>query len=494
MSSELVQQVEAFLREGPAGTDGAPVQAEDALVVGVSGGPDSLALLHALATGGGRGDPLHPPDRLVVGHVNHGLRPEAAADAQYVARVCAAWGVACFVEEVDVGGRAREEALSLEEAGRLVRYRFLAELARRVGAPAVAVGHNADDQAETVLMHFVRGAGLAGLRGMLPAGRLPEAPDLTLLRPLLGVERAEIERYCAEHDLQPRIDASNVDATFFRNRLRHELLPLLENYNPQIRERLRHTAAVVAADYELLQQLRREAWEEVLRERGATWLRVDLAGWRALPLSLRRSTIRHAVWTLRASLRDVTYEPVEQARRVAEGGEVGAQATLPGGLTLTVEYDAWRLAAEGAPAPVRGPQLPREKGLALSLPGRVSLAGGWFLEAEAVGDVSPEEAAQNADRWTAYVDAGEARELTVRPRRAGERLQPLGMGGHSAKVSDVMINEKVPAALRERWPLVARGEQVVWLVGYRLDRRARVTAGSGRVWRLRCVREGGAAG
>lgn len=490
MSSQLLQKVEAFLRDGPPGTAGPFVRRDSVLVLGVSGGPDSLALLHALAVGGHREAPLHPPANLVVGHLNHGLRPEAAGDAQRVARICAGWEVACFVEEADVGAEARAEGLSLEEAGRLTRYRFLAALARRVDAAGVAVGHNADDQAETVLMHFLRGAGLAGLRGMLPAGPMPEAPDLTLFRPLLDVSREEVERYCREQALEPLVDASNVDATFFRNRLRHELLPRLEAYNPQIRERLQHTAAVLAADYELLQQLRREAWAEILREGGATWLRVDLDAWRALPLSLRRSTIRHAVWKLRSSLRDVTFAPVEQAREVAEQGDVGAQAALPGGLVLTVEYDAWRLAAEEASPPARLPQLPGDEALKLSLPGRVFLAGAWFLEAEACREISPKVVQENGDPWLAYVDVGPAERLLVRPRRSGERFRPLGMEGHSAKVSDVMINEKIPAGLRPRWPLVANGEHLIWLVGHRLDRRARVTSSSGQVWRLRCAREG----
>lgn len=497
MRSQLVQKVDAFLREGTPGSDGPLVRPESVVVLGVSGGPDSMALLNALATGGGRGTPLHPRANLVVGHLNHGLRADAAGDAQYVARMCAGWDVACFVEEADVGAEARAEGLSVEEAGRVMRYRFLAELARRVDASAVAVGHNADDQAETVLMHFVRGSGLAGLRGMLAVGAMPEAPEITLLRPLLEVSREEVERYCRERGLEPVIDASNTDEVFFRNRLRHELLPLLEKYNPQIRERLRNTAAVVAADYELLQQMRREAWEEVLREWGGAWLRVDLEGWRALPLSLRRSTLRHAVWKLRSSLRDVTFVPVEQAREVAEQGEVGAQASLPGDLVLTVEYGVWRLATEKGAPPARRPQLPEDDALTLPLPGRVSLAGAWFLEAEAWHDLAPETVAGGAadgDPWVAYVDAGEAQALVVRPRRAGERFQPLGMEGRSAKVSDVMINEKVPAELRARWPLVGTEEHLVWLVGHRLDRRARVTSGSRQVWRLRCGQEKGAAG
>jgi tRNA(Ile)-lysidine synthase len=197
------------------------------LVVAVSGGPDSLALLHLLSR-----RELHPAANLVVGHLNHQLRPSAAADATFVAETAAAWGLECHTESVDVAGLARRDGLSLEEAGRGARYQFLARLAHAVGAAHVAAGHNADDQAETVLMHFLRGAGLSGLRGMRPAGPLPGDPAITLLRPFLTTGRAEIEAYCQEHGLAPLTDASNTDTTYFRNRLRHELLPYLAGYNP----------------------------------------------------------------------------------------------------------------------------------------------------------------------------------------------------------------------------------------------------------------------
>ena len=264
----------------------------ETVVVGVSGGPDSLCLLHLLRR-------LAPELRLWlhVAHLHHGLRgAEADADAAFVAELADCWGLPCTVGRADVAALAREAGLSLEEAARQARYRFLAGVAEAGGAATLAVGHNADDQAETVLMHFLRGSGAAGLRGMLPrtplddyrllqaatipiasghrvtalrsprwrqvfvvyswtaqplavsgadgdasdpppspGPRVPASPRLHLVRPLLSISRAEIEAYCAEYRLAPRTDRSNEDTIFFRNRLRHELLPLLETYNPGIR-------------------------------------------------------------------------------------------------------------------------------------------------------------------------------------------------------------------------------------------------------------------
>ena len=234
--------------------------AGESVVVGVSGGPDSLCLLHLLRHLSRAYDlTLH------VAHLDHGIRgEESRVDAQFVADLARQWELPATVERADVPRLAEEEGLAIEEAARRARYRFLARVAGQVGASRIAVGHNADDQAETVLMHFLRGSGLAGLRGILPLSPLgelrlgqserdsPLAAELRLIRPLLEVPRSAIEAYCRDQELSPRFDRSNLDTTYYRNRLRHKLLPVLETYNPNVREVLRRTAQVMAADHELL--------------------------------------------------------------------------------------------------------------------------------------------------------------------------------------------------------------------------------------------------
>ncbi len=243
----------------------------DSLVVGVSGGADSLCLLHLLARLRAEFDlALH------VAHLNHQLRGErAAADAEFVRRTAVEWGVPVTVSSTDVAILAHERGVGVEEAARQARYAFLAGLAGDTGAGAIAVGHNADDQAETVLMHLLRGAGPAGLRGMSPrlalaglAPDLPSAAHVTLIRPLLEARRPAIEAYCREYRLQPRFDHSNLDTTLFRNRLRHEVLPVLEAVAPGVGGRLRQfrTEAVRAGfadawhrrDYETIVQVAEE--------------------------------------------------------------------------------------------------------------------------------------------------------------------------------------------------------------------------------------------
>jgi tRNA(Ile)-lysidine synthetase-like protein len=466
----------------------------DGVVVGVSGGPDSLCLLHVL---------LHLREayglRLHVAHLHHGARgADADADAEFVAALAAEWGLPVTVERRDVPALAREHRLAFEEAARRVRYAFLARVSGEVGVGKIAVGHNADDQAETVLMHFLRGAGLAGLRGMLPATPITDyrllepfiqhpVSGVQLVRPLLEVPRAEIERYCADQGLTPRFDRSNLDTTYFRNRLRHELLPLLETYNPNVRARLCHTAAVVAADCELLDRMQEQAWAEVVREERDAAVVFDRVAWRALPVALQRATLRRAAYRLRRSLRDVDFVHVENARRVGLIGETGAAATLPMGLALTVGYDTLTVGDAGdAGPPPDEPLLWSADPLPVQVPGATHLPQSeWVLQAEVLEDWDAAQVTANLDRWTAYLDADAlAGPLVLRPRRRGDRFRPQGMGGHSIKLNAFLINLKVPRVWRDHVPLLVAGDEIVWVCGRRGGEEVAVGSGTRRVAQL----------
>lgn len=495
---DLLREVREFIRRHRL------LETGDRVVVGVSGGPDSLCLLHLLLRLREEyGLYLH------VAHLHHGARGEDAdADAAFVAELARNWGLPVTVERVDVPAIARAHKLAFEEAARRVRYGFLAHVAGQVGAAKVAVGHNADDQAETVLMHFLRGAGLAGLRGMRPATPLSEyrllerdspfpiPPVLpTLIRPLLETPRARIEAYCAEHGLQPRFDRSNLDTTYFRNRLRHELLPLLETYNPNIRRRLLHTAEVIAADYELLTELRDRAWREVVREEGPEAIRLDRTAWAAQPLSLRRALIREAAYRLRPYLRDVDFVHVEAAVRVAMEGETGARATLPGGLSLSVGYDTLIVADASYVPPPEGPSLPPGTVVPVAVPGETPLPDGrWRLEVTFPDGWSLEAVEANPDRWTAWMDAEALRSpVLLRTRRPGDRFRPHGLGGHAPALADWMVNAKIPRAWRDTLPLLAAGDgEILWVCGWRVSETALVRPETRRVARLRFVPEGDA--
>ncbi len=460
-----------------------------ACVVAVSGGPDSVALLlllHELA------EPLKL--HLIVAHLNHQLRgQDANLDEAYVHRLAQRLQLPFFSERADINALAARPGSSLEEAARQYRYAFLGRIALQVGSKAVFVGHNADDQVETVLMHFLRGSGLAGLRGMLPSTplaqlRLPllalsersSLANIWLYRPLLAVPRSTIIHLLYHLDITPRFDRSNLDTTYFRNRLRHELLPHLKTYNPRISNALWQMSVTIQDDYAFLAEAMEVAWRMVCRIAAENVVICDLASWRTLHRAQQRSVLRRAAWQLRRQLRDFDFQAVEQARYFVSSPEnhAGQQISLPGRLRLSLGYDCFVLHDAQVDPPATGPQLLVDE-LALSLPGETILPStDWRLQVEEMErDALP--ANWPADRWQTWIDADKIRApLLLRRRRPGDRFLPWGMAGHRVKIADLMINGKVPRWERERWPLLGSGADILWVPGVRAGAMAAVNADS----------------
>jgi tRNA(Ile)-lysidine synthase len=461
------------------------IEPGETIVVGVSGGPDSLCLLHIL-----RQLTLALDADLHVAHLNHGLRGmDADADADFVQNLAARWRLPCTAAKADVATMAQQPGLSLEEAARNARYNFLALLACDLESRCIAVGHNADDQTETVLMHWLRGGGLAGLRGMMPVSNLNQ---LRLIRPLLHVPRAQILHYCQEQGLQPRFDRSNEDTTFYRNRLRHQLLPLLEDYNPQIRRILRHTATVVADDHQLLRSLLLDVWPTVVREETGSRIVFDLPAYRQQPPSLQRSLLREAISRLRHGLRDVSFVQIERALWTLRESHAGTRVTLVTGLEAVLGYNRFAIGDEGLALPPReAPQLavPHRS---LPLSGALRLQDSpWEIQTRQleVADLPPSWNT-NPDPWQAWLDADVLGPVPfLRVRQAGDRFQPLGMKGHHKLLGEFFTNNKVPAAVRDRWPLLSTSDShIAWVCGLRVDERARVTSATRQAIHIRFVR------
>jgi tRNA(Ile)-lysidine synthase len=488
---EVLKQVRNTIRQHELFAFGEDV------VVGVSGGPDSLCLLHILRRLQKEcGLGLH------VAHLNHRLRgAEADADAQYVAHISEAWGLPVHTEAQDVAALAQQRKLAIEEAARQARYAFLARTALRVGARKIAVGHNADDQVETVLMHWLRGSGLAGLRGMqfkskLGTLRLRDedlegtnaARELRIIRPLLQVRRADVEAYCAAHDLEPRFDRSNLDTTYYRNRLRHELLPFLETFNPRIREVILRSASVLAADYDYLRQQRDKAWAHTIRAEGDEAIAFDLTRLRGLSTSLQRSIIREAIHRLRRSLRNIDWVHVENALVVLQEGTTGMTATLPRQLKAQVGYDRLWVCEPDYVEPTPDLPLIADLDVKLQVPGRTRLPQtSWSILAQVIDRHELDEAdLQHDDPWRAYFDFDVAGpELQLRNRRPGDRFWPQGLGDRATKLGGFMTNAKIPNAWRDRIPLLVSPQRILWLAGWRIDEQAKVGKNTRRVLVIR---------
>ena len=444
------------------------------VIVGVSGGPDSLCLMSVLRKAG-----YHA----IVAHFNHKLRPDADADANTVEQTAARLNLVSVIESGEVRAYADQEKLSIEEAARTMRYRFLMAQARRFNAQAVAVGHTADDQVETVLMHFIRGAGLAGLKGMNYRTILHTFdPQIPVVRPLLDTWREETVVYCAASGFRPRHDPSNASLDFFRNRLRHLLIPTLESYNPRFREVIWRTSRSLTGDHEVLAEVVEDAWKRCVEEETDEFVAFDESVLTQQPLGLQRNLIRRAMERLHPQDPDVSYATLERASNfiASHDGNRRVRTDLSGGVHLLREGALIYVVASKVTLPVeRWPQMPdTSDNLPLKIPTQIPLSGGWKLNCERwnIASLALEQARTNHDPFQTWVDAnGIAEALELRVRQEGDRFEPLGMDGHEMKLSDFFINVKLPQRARDRWPLLCMGEKVVWVPGYRPAHSLRVT-------------------
>ncbi|MCZ6891910.1 MAG: tRNA lysidine(34) synthetase TilS [Chloroflexi bacterium] len=471
--ARLCHEVERVLQEAGLLEDQRP------LLVAVSGGPDSLALLHLLHTLSDR----HPLS-LHVAHLNHGLRgPESEEDGRYVCEVAGNLSLPVTSEAADVGAFRRERRLSWEAAAREVRYAFLSQTAERIGAAAVALGHTADDQAETVLLHLLRGSGLQGLRGMLPhtvRRSRNGTRRLALLRPLLRVTREETVAYCQARGLAPRHDSSNLEERYTRNRIRHRLLPSLAQYNPSIREALVRLARTAARDMDFIDRQLQQAWLALVTPE--PWgLRVRRDGFRGLHPSLQAHLLRRAWEELAGETADLTSTQVEAMMDLVRGEEGGRRSlSLGRGVRFHTGYEEITLGRRPASAP-----LPPMEPALLSLPGEAHIHG-WRVTARLVD--GPVQVGAG-EPYRAHLDvAALGDRVQIRPRRAGDRFQPLGMEG-TKRLNEFMIDARIPKNWRDRVPLLEGESGVAWVVGWRIAHWARVTEATGQVVEVIFARE-----
>jgi tRNA(Ile)-lysidine synthase len=408
----------------------------ETLVVAVSGGADSLALLRLLRD-------LRPTLRidLHVATLDHGLRGEAGAnDAAFVAHIAEAWGLPVSVGRAEVASLAAHMKVGVEAAARRARYDFLASVAAAIRAGTVAAAHHADDQAETILMRLLRGAGNTGVSGMAYRSLLPGHPDLTLIRPLLGTARADLEDYCRAHNLQPRHDPTNADLNFTRNRIRAEVIPALQTINPQIVPALARLGEIAAQDDDLLSQ---QAAVLIDPADPPDRRSIRRTVFRDLHPALARRWILRAAADLNPDP-DLGYDHVLAALQIGREGPIGARALLPGRLQLRVDYDQLWIEPLDAPPVERGYLLPVGALIPVTLDGLTKIEGARWSLRVAVSPM-PGAVALNVPPGSTVI---------LRTRQRGDRFAPPGLGGHTRSLARWMIDHKIPAPLRDRIPIL----------------------------------------
>jgi len=433
----------------------------DRVLVAVSGGPDSVALLHFLK----QIEPLYNL-YLHVFHLNHKIRGEEAdEDAEFVQEYSSKLGIPSTLMSYDVPSLMKEEKLSLEEAAREARYRLLERLVAEIKANKVALGHHADDQIETFLMRLIRGAGLEGLGSILPVRG-------HYIRPFIEVTKQDIMQYIENNGLKFRIDASNEDLSILRNRIRHELIPLLVSYNPQFKESILKTIEIIREDQAHLDELMGEVFD-TLADFGEGFVRLPIQALIAQSVSVQRRLVRKCIKWAKSDLRGIEFKHIELVLDSLKAIPPKIEMELPGNIVVFTEYDWFAI---GRKQLFASPILEHVK---LAVPGITKIdALGVEIEARLVGIGDLEF---RKDGMVAHLDADKiSGELWVRTRRTGDSFRPFGMLGEK-KLQDFFVDEKVPKRERDRVPIVTQNEDIVWVAGFRIDDRYKVTEETKRV-------------
>ncbi len=442
-----------------------------------------MSLLHGLVAMGRSGRPL----RLHAAHLNHGIRgAEADADEAFVREQCAALGVPCSVERADVPAEARRAGVSIEEAARDCRYAFFGRVCLQTGSRVVAVGHHADDNAETIVQRLFRGTGLHGLAGIRPSRRLSPDGEVRLVRPLLGMRRSRIRAFIEANGIPFRHDSTNNAAHATRNRIRHELLPLAEKcINPQSVEALLRLADQAAGLDEYLRETAERLLETIVVDHGERRIVLDAAALTKKRRLLQTEVIRQAIRRVGCGEGELNARHLAAVADLIDEDAGSKSLDLPDGVSAVKSYGKLTLSRAGIEAPAAIVEA------TLDVPGRVVLAEprlsieASVQDADAAAIERLRETKPADEEWLDW-DAI-APPLHVRGRRAGDRFHPLGMPAQK-KVAEFLLDDKVPQAQRGRTAVLCDQKGIVWVVPLRIDQRVRVTGQTRRVLRLRWAR------
>jgi tRNA(Ile)-lysidine synthase len=454
-------------------------QPGDAVLMGVSGGPDSVALFHILHC---LSEELKI--RLAVGHLNHCLRGKSSEnDARFAESMANTHNMPFYLEKKDVRQYKEQHKLSLEEAARDVRYAFLLGVAGNNGYSKIALGHHADDNAEQILMHLFRGSGPLGISG------IPPVREGKIVRPLIKLKRDEILRFLKENRIDYVLDKSNEDRKHLRNRVRHDLIPSIKaSIQPQITATLTRLAHITKAEEEWLGQLIEPIFEESIHRRLSNRLVFSVDRLKVMHPALQRRILRKAVSEIKGDLRCITYTHIESARKHLKGGVSNGSTDLPdrirvskSGMKLTISKEPHPL-RETAATPrhlrfdyhIQKPETVVVKEIRASIKfSRISVPDGMN--------------SLNTGHRIAFFAMNNVRfPLILRNFHPGDRFSPLGMTG-TQKVKDFFINNKISREDRGKYPMLLSDGRIIWVVGLRIDDSVKVTSATRTVLKAEMV-------
>ena len=438
----------------------------ETVLIGLSGGPDSVCLLHVLHA-------LKSKFSLTLHavYVDHGLRPgETAGEIEFCEKICNSLSVPFFTKTIDVKNYAAQNGMNKQEAARELRYRAFEETALETKAQKIALGHTADDQAETLLMRLLRGSGTTGLAGIPPVRKF-------IVRPLIETERDAIEGFLHAKNIGSIVDSSNLKDAYVRNKIRLSLMPLIKGFNPDIIKTLSKTAAILSEEDKYFELIVTKTLMKLISRKTDNRIELFLAPLEGMDKVILRRVLRRAIDATK-SLRGISFIHIEDIVQLIKLGNPGDRIYLPKGIRAIKDYSTLVLTSE-PPVQLNDYQL--------EIPGETILKeAGILIKSYEVESCAPGTASQNFGLWTTsgIFDADKiAFPLLARPRKDGDFFYPAGFG-RKKKLQDFFVDEKVPRDERARTPLIVSGEDILWVVGYRGDERFRVTGDTKNILRL----------
>ncbi len=454
----------------------------DKILLAVSGGPDSVALMDIMfSLKDDLGILLH------VIHLNHLFRgDEAEKDALFVKEEAEKKGIPVTILTFDVTSYKKKYHMSSQEAARKIRYGLFLKEAYRIGASKMAVAHHRDDQAETVLLNLLRGAGSEGLKGMHPIRTWGKREEKFIIRPLLEISRVEIENYLEKEGLPSRLDKSNLKDSYLRNKVRLRLFPLLEKeYNPSIKESFISLSRIMAETEDYLREITRDVWEDIakiIKKGEETTVSLSVEKLLSYHGAIQSRLLRKSLKTVYPNLKNVGYQHIQNIRGLAKTGDTGSSLALPGKVEVIVSYGNIIFRAKNDKA--TGIMF---SSVLLNVPGETEIFNrGKKVTAAVVSHkdiqlpINPEvEAILDYDTMLPYIN-----KLQARRRIPGDRFQPLGLKG-SKKLKDYLIDKKIPREERECLPIIATDDNIFWVVGLEINNNYKVKEKTKRILHLK---------
>jgi tRNA(Ile)-lysidine synthase len=432
----------------------------DKVLVGVSGGADSIALLHV----------LHWFSRiqdysLIVAHINHMARgKDSDADADFVESIAKKLELPFYLKKIDVGIERLQLKTSFQDAARIIRYQFFEETLQEVGGCKIALGHSADDQVETILMNIVRGTGLKGLTG------IPQVRGC-IIRPFWGIHRKDLEIYLKENDISFRDDSSNSNKKYLRNRIRHELIPKLETFNPGIKKCLQQMSGIAREEDSLLSQMTRDIFNQKLGECNKKNIAWEIEDFQTYPIALRQRLVREIFCRITGDMQAITAYHIQQIINLFNSPKTGKVLNIPRGVTVTCSYESVLFSK------VIGGFCEKESLVTpIAVPGTTELLEGHIRRVQTQIFTDKRDLSSLDIERQAFFDL-EKTGLSIQARffRPGDRFCPLGMAGNK-KLKSFFIDQKVPQSMRSQIPILTNADDdIIWVYGQRISHLYRVT-------------------